>query len=207
MCGLIIMKIIHFPIQIGNIFTIRMILNNGTGPEERWTIMDFISQKIMEIEHIFSYLIVMHKHIHKLGHGQCIIKTKLFLLLLPAPQNNPPTTTLPKPGSNPTSSPHPHRRLLPTEDRPHKRESLALPRRRVLFDYDAEDPTSNKENYPPESRPVPKDAEYPTKSTDRVPWGLPQLLKRWEADIDLFLEAVYQDLQDFKEKLGILQSC
>ncbi|ATQ38606.1 E4 [Gammapapillomavirus 25] len=139
--------------------------------------------------------------------GVCNIKIKLFY---PPPLflvlQGGLSTNLTKPGAGHPHTPLPHRKSLLDDPRP-RREALSHPPFKpphkpvVRFDYDDDE---EKENEPPESRP-PKDDE-PTKQTAQG-WSLSRLLRQWEQDIERFRQQVYQDLEDFKLRLGIhLQS-
>ncbi|ATQ38529.1 E4 [Gammapapillomavirus 22] len=129
-----------------------------------------------------------------LDYGQCIIKMKLFLILLllahhksPSPDflKGPPRDTLPLP-----RTPFPQRK--PLDEKKAKRDALAQPPTGGRYDYDDDDP--NKEN------------RHPGESDEDCRHSIVQyLLDKWAADIISYQERVLTDLSDLQKKLGIPQ--
>nr|AYA94375.1 MAG: E4 protein [Human papillomavirus] len=134
-------------------------------------------------------------------NGLCIIKIKLFLLLLLAPLKPRSSDLFKGPSGElsplpPPGTPFPSRK--PQDDKRAKREELTQPRRpHQRYDIDDDDQETNKENHPP-----------PADRSD-VDWKktvLQSLLEKWAADILWYQEEILRDLNDLRLKLGIHQS-
>ncbi|AYD74616.1 E4, partial [Macaca mulatta papillomavirus 7] len=127
------------------------------------------------------------------------IKIPLFLPLLPALQD-PPTGTPGKPGTLPPPTPRPQKKSVRPEDPTNKylQKRLGLGARllprQLIYPDDDEDDDQNKENIP-----VP-----PEQNEEEPPLpDLHRLLKKWGEYIDQLKNTVSQDLDEFKQKLGI----
>ncbi|ATQ38501.1 E4 [Gammapapillomavirus 22] len=155
---------------------------------------------IMETNHIFNYLLLMHKHMVPVQDGQLSIKMKLFLLLplLAVHKGRSPTLLkdLQRDLSAPPGTPFPHRKAQ--DERKLKREDLVPPPHRRHLRYDDDDDDTNKENLPPQYPFDPKEEDR-----KRLVWGY--LLQKWADDIAWYQEQVLKDLHDLKQKLGIPQ--
>nr|AGC09614.1 E4 [Human papillomavirus] len=168
--------------------------------------MGYHSQTILVKKDTFYYFIKMLKNMVQVDSGLLNSKIQLFPpLLLLAHLSEPPAT--PKKPSVPSTTPgSPHRRRVPLGGDNLQgilKKSLQLPphRRPRPGEHDDDDEeeeeeeNNEKENQPPDHPPpVPNGHEE---------GPLTQLLRKWKADIDLFRDTVYQDLEDFKRRLGI----
>ncbi|ATQ38480.1 E4 [Gammapapillomavirus 22] len=138
----------------------------------------------------------MLKHMVPQENGQCILKTKLFLLFLLASLKAPSPDLFKGLQRDTLAPPRTPPVRKPQDDRRAKREELAQPPRRHLrYDDDDEDPNSNKENIPP----------YDPNADDWRKTLLQHLLQKWEAELNWYQEEVLRDLQGLRQKLGIPQ--
>nr|AYA94382.1 MAG: E4 protein [Human papillomavirus] len=127
----------------------------------------------------------------KLDNGLLYLKTKLFVPLSLAPQGVPLGLLTRSPGLPHRTTRASRKDLEVGNQKPHRTPNH--PPRHQQYDFDEDD---EKENTPTD----------PENNSSNWEPTLRHLLKKWEEDLNHLQSTVCQDLDDYKRKLGILQS-
>nr|QAB13936.1 MAG: E4 protein [Human papillomavirus] len=185
----------YIHILIGNGFIIKMKVISGIKYLEKQTIMDCTLRKLMGIEHTFCYFTKMLLDLEILTNGLLMLAMNKFpcppTVLLGGLRLGPPNNPPPSASSHrvPPGTPIPPRR--PTSEELHKNRRKALGRGY----HSDDDENEGKENKPPKKED--EEVEEP------IDTPVAQLLQKLEEAIDRLCDQVFQDLKDFKQKLGI----